>query len=199
MKKSLAPYVRGTQIMSDEFRVSIKVRNNLLLTAIEQSYKTVRLASEASGVAITTVYALINMRLSPMDLGKQWRISVLNLCDTIGVLPDEVFAESQYEALATNRAEFNAGMADIARLMAVKTPFQLLEEKGRSDALDSLLKTLTPREESVLRLRLFDELTLDECGKHRGVSRERIRQIEAKALRKLRHPRHKELIDELND
>lgn len=185
--------------MSDEFRVSIKVRNNLLLTAIEQSYKTVRLASEASGVAITTVYALINMRLSPMDLGKQWRISVLNLCDTIGVLPDEVFAESQYEALATNRAEFNAGMADIARLMAVKTPFQLLEEKGRSDALDSLLKTLTPREESVLRLRLFDELTLDECGKHRGVSRERIRQIEAKALRKLRHPRHKELIDELND
>lgn len=185
--------------MSDEqeFRVSIKVRNNLLLTAIEQSYKTVRLASEASGVAINAVYALINMRLSPMNPGKQWRGSVLQLCDALGVLPDEVFAESQYEALATNRAEFNAGMNDIARLMEVKTPIQLLEAKGRHDALDSLLKTLTPREESVLRMRLFDELTLEECAKQVGVTRERIRQIEAKALRKLRSPHRKTLIDEL--
>ena len=184
--------------MSDEFRVSVKVRNNLLLTAIERSYKTVRLASEASGVAITTVYALINMLLSPMDSQKQWRTSVLNLCDTIGVLPDEVFAESQYEALATNRAEFNAGMADIARLMEIKTPLQLLEAKGSHDALDSLLKTLTPREEKILRMRLFDETTMRECGKQFGCSPERIRQIEAMALRKLRHPKLRELVDGLD-
>jgi len=183
--------------MSDEFRVSVKVRNNLLLTAIERSYKTVRLASEASGVAITTVYKLINMLLSPMDSQKQWRTSVLNLCDTIGVLPDEVFAESQYEALATNRAEFNAGMADIARLMEIKTPLQLLEAKGSHDALDSLLKTLNPREESVLRMRLFDEITFEECGKQLGVTKVRVQQIERKALRKLRYPQIRKLVDEL--
>jgi len=56
----------------------------------------------------------------------------------------------------------------------------------------SLLKTLTPREERVIRLRFGledgSEHTLEEVGQSFAVTRERIRQIEAKALRKLRHP-----------
>jgi RNA polymerase primary sigma factor len=64
--------------------------------------------------------------------------------------------------------------------------------KLRSD-IDDLLKTLTPREEKVIRMRFGLEAngrehTLEEVGKHFAVTRERIRQIEAKALRKLRHP-----------
>ena len=64
----------------------------------------------------------------------------------------------------------------------------------------SVLDTLTPREEMVLRLRYgIDDghpRTLEEVGKEFGVTRERIRQIEAKALRKLRHPqRSKKLKD----
>ena len=55
-----------------------------------------------------------------------------------------------------------------------------------------VLNTLTPREEKVLRLRFGLEdgraRTLEEVGKEFNVTRERIRQIEAKALRKLRHP-----------
>ncbi len=61
------------------------------------------------------------------------------------------------------------------------------------DQLEDVLHTLTPREEKVLRLRfgLDDERarTLEEVGQVFGVTRERIRQIEAKALRKLRHPK----------
>ena len=56
----------------------------------------------------------------------------------------------------------------------------------------SLLKTLTPREEKVIKLRFGledgSEHTLEEVGHSFEVTRERIRQIEAKALRKLRHP-----------
>ena len=64
----------------------------------------------------------------------------------------------------------------------------------------SVLATLTPREEKVLRLRFGIEdgrtRTLEEVGKEFNVTRERIRQIEAKALRKLRHPsRSKKLRD----
>jgi RNA polymerase primary sigma factor len=68
----------------------------------------------------------------------------------------------------------------------------LAQFKLRSD-IDELLKTLTAREEKVIRLRFGlepggREHTLEEVGKFFAVTRERIRQIEAKALRKLRHP-----------
>jgi RNA polymerase primary sigma factor len=60
------------------------------------------------------------------------------------------------------------------------------------DEMEGVLDTLTPRERRVLQLRfgLIDghQRTLEEVGKRFGVTRERIRQIEAKALRKLRHP-----------
>ena len=61
-----------------------------------------------------------------------------------------------------------------------------------AEALDDLLGTLTEREAEVLRMRygLYDgrQHTLEEVGKMFGVTRERIRQIENKAIRKLRHP-----------
>ena len=73
--------------------------------------------------------------------------------------------------------------------------FILLKEQ-----LGDVLETLTPREKRVLQLRFGLEdgraRTLEEVGQHFGVTRERIRQIEAKALRKLRHPsRSKKLKD----
>jgi len=76
--------------------------------------------------------------------------------------------------------------------------FTLLKEQ-----LMEVLDTLTPREEKVLRLRFgLDDgraRTLEEVGKEFNVTRERIRQIEAKALRKLRHPsRSKKLKDYLD-
>ena len=76
--------------------------------------------------------------------------------------------------------------------------FTLLKEQ-----LVDVLSTLTPREEKVLKLRFGIEdgrtRTLEEVGKKFNVTRERIRQIEAKALRKLRHPsRSKKLKDFLN-
>lgn len=71
-------------------------------------------------------------------------------------------------------------------------PENLLEQICLKDDINKTLKTLTPREEKVIRLRYgLDDgcaRTLEEVGKAFNVTRERIRQIEAKALRKLRHP-----------
>ena len=85
-----------------------------------------------------------------------------------------------------------------AREPSEAASFTLLKEQ-----LVEVLSTLTPREEKVLKLRFGIEdgrtRTLEEVGKQFHVTRERIRQIEAKALRKLRHPsRSKKLRDFLN-
>ena len=71
-------------------------------------------------------------------------------------------------------------------------PAEAASQTLLKEQLADVLKTLTPREEKVLRLRFGLEdgrpRTLEEVGKEFNVTRERIRQIEAKALRKLRHP-----------
>ena len=87
---------------------------------------------------------------------------------------------------------------DEASQPSEEASYTLLREQ-----LEEVLSTLTPREEQVLRMRfgLTDGKphTLEEVGKEFDVTRERIRQIESKALRKLRHPsRSKKLLDFLN-
>ena len=81
-----------------------------------------------------------------------------------------------------------------------ESPVEYTSNKLLKEELDSILKDLTDREERVLRLRygLDDNRprTLEEVGREFGVTRERIRQIEAKAIKKLKHPtRRKKLGD----
>ncbi len=74
----------------------------------------------------------------------------------------------------------------------VHAPLDSATSSGLSWATQSILDTLTPREAKVLRMRfgigMNTDHTLEEVGQQFDVTRERIRQIEAKALRKLRHP-----------
>jgi RNA polymerase primary sigma factor len=74
------------------------------------------------------------------------------------------------------------------------SPVQVTERQLLHESLDRMLANLTPREARVLRLRFGltgdHAHTLKEVGERIGVTRERVRQIEGKALRKLRHPRH---------
>jgi RNA polymerase primary sigma factor len=74
----------------------------------------------------------------------------------------------------------------------VHSPVDSAISEGLKEVTHSVLAGLTPREEKILRMRFGIDMntdhTLDEVGKQFNVTRERIRQIEAKALRKLRHP-----------
>ena len=74
----------------------------------------------------------------------------------------------------------------------IESPIEAATAEGLREATLEILSTLTPREAKVLRMRFGIEMntdhTLEEVGKQFDVTRERIRQIEAKALRKLRHP-----------
>jgi RNA polymerase primary sigma factor len=79
------------------------------------------------------------------------------------------------------------------------SPVDTAIAKGLREATMEILETLTPREAKVLRMRFGIEMntdhTLEEVGKQFDVTRERIRQIEAKALRKLRHPSRSEKLN----
>jgi RNA polymerase primary sigma factor len=78
----------------------------------------------------------------------------------------------------------------------IESPLDCATNTGLSEATQKILNSLTPREAKVLRMRfginMNTDHTLEEVGKQFDVTRERIRQIEAKALRKLRHPSRSE-------
>ena len=94
--------------------------------------------------------------------------------------------------------EEDSHLGDFIEDKKILNPMESVTYQNLSEQTQSVLSTLTPREEKVLRLRFGigerADHTLEEVGKDFDVTRERIRQIEAKALRKLRHPiRNKKL------
>ncbi len=104
-------------------------------------------------------------------------------------------------SLETPMGEEDDGkMADIIEDETSKSPMESASQSLLREQLLAVIDTLTPREQEVIRQRygLMDgkQKTLEEVGKEFSVTRERIRQIEAKALRKLKHPnRSKKLAD----
>ncbi len=85
-----------------------------------------------------------------------------------------------------------AHLGDFIEDKAVVSPSDAAISLNLKEKMSSMLKTLTPREETIIKMRFGlddgSEHTLEEIGQTFAVTRERIRQIEAKALRKLRHP-----------
>ncbi|MBL6751318.1 MAG: sigma-70 family RNA polymerase sigma factor, partial [Nevskia sp.] len=88
--------------------------------------------------------------------------------------------------------EGDAHLGDFIEDAAAVSPLESATSLSLSEATHQILASLTPREAKVLRMRFGIDMnadhTLEEVGKQFDVTRERIRQIEAKALRKLRHP-----------
>jgi RNA polymerase primary sigma factor len=88
--------------------------------------------------------------------------------------------------------EEDSHLGDFIEDKAVVSPSEAVINLNLKEQTSSVLKTLTPREEKVIKMRFGlddgSEHTLEEVGQSFAVTRERIRQIEAKALRKLRHP-----------
>jgi len=89
-------------------------------------------------------------------------------------------------------AEGDSHLGDVIEDRQVVSPAEAMINVDLEEQTESVLKTLTPREEQVIKMRFGvgdgSERTLEEVGQRLGVSRERIRQIEARALHKLRHP-----------
>ena len=131
---------------------------------------------------------------APEEIAKEMEITVDRVREIMKIAQEPVSLETPIgEEEDSHLGDFIEDQD--APAPAEAASFMLLKEQ-----LEEVLETLTPREEKVLRLRFgLDDgraRTLEEVGQNFGVTRERIRQIEAKALRKLRHPsRSKKLKD----
>ena len=92
----------------------------------------------------------------------------------------------------------DSNLGDFLEDSTINSPIDDAAIRGLKDATDEILASLTAREAKVLRMRfgigMNNDHTLEEVGKQFDVTRERIRQIEAKALRKLRHPTRSDVL-----
>ena len=94
--------------------------------------------------------------------------------------------------------EEDSHLGDFIEDKTVISPSEAAMNLSLKEKMASVLRKLSPREERIIRMRFgFEDgnpHTLEEVGQAFAVTRERIRQIEAKALRKLRHPSHSNLV-----
>ncbi|MBM4141835.1 MAG: sigma-70 family RNA polymerase sigma factor [Nitrospira sp.] len=106
---------------------------------------------------------------------------------------EEVFRAIQDPiALQTPVGDEDTELEDFIGDKNSPSPYSDAEKTETSEQIQRVLKTLTPKEEKVIRMRfgigVDRDHTLEEVGRHLSITRERVRQIEAKALRKLKHP-----------
>jgi RNA polymerase primary sigma factor len=148
------------------------------------------------------------MRISRQLLQEYGREpSIEEIADAMGMTEDKVreilkIAQEPVSLETPIGEEEDSHLGDFIEDEDVLAPVDAVSFYLLKEQLEDVLGSLTPREERVLRLRFgLDDgrpRTLEEVGQEFGVTRERIRQIEAKALRKLRHPsRSKKLKDYL--
>ena len=140
----------------------------------------------------------LNREPTEEEIAKKMNIPVEKIREIIKIDVDPISLEKP------TREDEDSCVADFIKDESNMSPEEYAINSKLKDEIAEVLLTLTEREEQVLRLRFGLEdgtcRTLEEVGNMFGVTRERIRQIEAKALRKLRHPsRSKKLKDYLND
>ena len=136
----------------------------------------------------------LNREPSDEELAKKMNLSVEKVREVIKISQDPVSLETPIGE------EDDSHLGDFLKDESSLSPEEYTENEILKEEIKQVLMTLQPREQEVLELRfgLIDGTchTLEEVGKKFNVTRERIRQIEAKALRKLRHPsRAKKLKD----
>lgn len=191
----------GADLPIRDYRVRFTVRNNRMLTAIEAAgYKTQAAFARAIGLDAGMLNDLVAMRKAPIGLSGEFTAEAKAVMEALGACPRDLWSDNQLTTTIRKNSggfeidhlQVQALLESQAAAMALPDPCEALEEKELADRVNEQLETLTQRERSVIRQRFGigcnSESTYEEVGQRFGVTRERIRQIEHKALRKLRHP-----------
>jgi len=185
----------------EEYRIDLKVRNNVILYKIEKAgYKTVGEFCRINGLMsqCSRLGRIVNMTDSPLNSKGEFHIIVEKVAELLNCSPLDLFTDTQiHTLLKTNKRQIAVNEAEMKFMLENINNQKMLEEiidtERRDNEIDKQLHALTPREQKVINMRFglgeYDrEYTLEEVASSCSVTRERIRQVECNALRKLRHP-----------
>ena len=163
-----------------------------------QQRRTIRLSEH-----IERVVKKINRVSQQLEQRQEQEPGTEEIAEALG-LPAKTVKKIQIlsqEPLSLDAAiawEADDQLCDLLDLEEIKDPEELYSENLLKEQLQKALATLTPRERRILELRFGlndeDRHTLEETGRMYGISTERVRQIEAMAIRKLRRPRCAEML-----
>jgi RNA polymerase sigma factor (sigma-70 family) len=192
---------------SKAYRVKITVRNNLLLTAIEQAgYKSISSFARELGYQSTRLSELIGLKEPPIKKDGEFTEVAKKVMEALGAAPSDLWTVEQLNMRLEKNVwedQYNTEMvrailgSNVAQLEGAvykdaEKPEDQMDKKDLNAALEKGLDDLTPREKKVLILRFgldgCEEHTLEEAAQLMNVTRERVRQIEGKALREMRNP-----------
>ena len=181
-----------------EYRVKVSVRNNLLLKAIEDTgAKSVADFCRINDLSAATINALICMRIKPLTEDGSFCSAAKEVMEVLGACPTDLWTTEQLNLrLGRNSKELVVDKETLQALICgqptpllVETPEELVGKSELASVVNTVLNRLTIREKQILELRFKQDMTLEEVAKAKEMTRERVRQIEVKAMRKLREPK----------
>jgi RNA polymerase sigma factor (sigma-70 family) len=186
----------------NDYRVKITIRNDRILSKIEElGFPSVMKFCEHTGMAYTSTNDIISGKVPPICEGKragELREIVKLLLENLDMTLEEAFTEKQLKGFSKNTYEVKVKENQLLQMInpAKNQEVKVIEQDVKSSLSEIFSKYLTPREEKVLRMRfgigLDTDHTYEEVGLEFCVSRERVRQIEQRALRKMQHPNIKQ-------
>ena len=178
----------------NDYRVKITIRNERLLAAMEgMGYKSVAEFSRNQGLNGVKVREIFSGKIPPLDREGNPKELTKEILEILNLTIEKAFTEKQLKGFKKHTFEVKIEEEKLLQIIspAKNQEIKVIEQEVKSK-LSEILSTLTPREEKILRMRfgigMNTDHTLEEVGRKFFVTRERIREIEGKALRKLKHP-----------
>jgi len=179
------------------YRVKVTVRNNKLLSAIEDAgYKNLATFARAAEIAPSSVSAITSLRKAPISSNGEFTIDAKKIMEVLGAAPSDLWTNEQL----TLELKRSSGQKNIdlkieqylldAHLsaMLLPNPETIAMDLDKSDVVESALSKLSNRKRRFIRDRFFNEKSINEIAKDLDVSFTRALQIERSALNSLRHP-----------
>ena len=178
--------------MSAEYRVKVLVSNNLLIQAIENAgYKTQSEFARAIDCGTSYINMLCGLRVSPINQEGEFTKVANQVMEALGACPTDLWTEEQLTMSLKKSSSWSVmGREELNELMngAPKSLLESVAGQELKKTMDEVRKTLTYKEQQLIGMRFDDDKSLEQIGKELGITKERVRQMEAKALRKLRYP-----------